>query len=48
MKEAEERMSELEDISCHQGEAIKKLEAELSQAKRKYSRIKGHDYKVKY
>ena len=35
MKEPEERISVLEDISCHQGELNKKLEAELSQSKKK-------------
>lgn len=40
MIEGEERMSELEDTYCHNGETIKRLEEELS--RNKYSRIQGH------
>ena len=32
MNEAEERISELEGVSCHNGRTIKKLEVELCQA----------------
>lgn len=34
MIEAQERNSELEDVSCHNGEMIKKLQVELNQAKK--------------
>ena len=39
MKEAEGRISKLEDISCHQGKH-KKLEAELDQAKKRTQELK--------